>query len=281
MTKTILITGCSSGIGRASAEFCAQRGWQVYATVRNQCDVDNLNALDYPNLEPVLLDVTDIDNINGLFQWLDSRVGSAGLDVLINNAGYGLFSPFEYVDHRYVRQHIDTNVVGTITMTRVFLPLLKRARGRIINISSGSGIVAIPFMAMYSASKHAIEGFSDALRVELKKTGVQVVLIQPGIIETSLHEKIEHYNKNIQDRIGECGWAGYGEHIVKGNAFHAQLRRYAVKMNKFTDLLGRIITVSNPKARYLLGYDARLMALLRLMVSDRTIDRIWSRQLGF
>ena len=166
LNKNILITGCSSGIGLASAEFCARQGAQVYATVRKQADMDKLNQLKLDNLHPLLLDITDLTGIKQIVTILEQKLGNSGLDILINNAAYGLSFVFEYASDDYICHHINTNITGTIRMIRAFIPLLKIARGRIINISSASGIIAIPLMAMYSASKFAIEGFSDALRVD-------------------------------------------------------------------------------------------------------------------
>jgi len=279
--KKILITGCSSGIGLASAQFLANQGWHVYATVRQQADVDKLKRLKLDNLHPLLLDITDLAGIKNTVSLLERDLANTGLDVLINNAGHGLAFPLEHADDDYIEQHISTNISGTINMTRAFIPLLKIAHGRIINISSGAGNVAIPLMAMYSASKFAIEGFSDALRVELSQSEIKVIIMQPGVVETHLHQKIEANNHQLSERLDQAAWLQYGKNITMSVATHSRARHYAIDMCKFTGQLAKAVSHKRPKTRYIIGLDAKIMAFVSPLVSDRLKDWIWKKLLGF
>lgn len=193
--KTILITGASTGIGYGAAQQFAQRGYTVFAGVRTPADADRLRAELGPNVEPVLLDVTDATAVDSVARQLTDRLAGSGLGGLINNAGIAIGGPLQEQPIDVIQHHFDVNVLGVLRVTQAFLPLLGAranhpvAPGRIQMISSVNGQVAIPFMGAYVGSKHALEGISHSLRRELQLFGVQVVIVGPGAVKTPIWGK--------------------------------------------------------------------------------------------
>ena len=177
MTQTILITGTSSGFGEATARLFAARGWNVIATMRNP---EASNALQLgDNVLVTRLDVEDLDTIEAAISEGIARFGR--IDALVNNAGYGLFAVFEGASREAVKRQFDVNVFGVMDVTRAILPHFRSNRkGTIINISSGAGVVGFPMASLYSASKFAVEGFTEALGYELSGLGITVKLVEPG-----------------------------------------------------------------------------------------------------
>lgn len=177
MAKTILITGCSSGFGQAAAERFAREGWNVIATMRNPADGERLAA--HPNVRVARLDVSDARSVQAALAEGIGRFG--GIDVLVNNAGYGLMQIFEGIPRAAIQQQFDVNVLGVMDVTRAVLPHFRARRsGVIINVSSGAGVFGAPMASVYSASKFALEGFSEALSYELASLGIRVKIIEPG-----------------------------------------------------------------------------------------------------
>ena len=176
---SVLITGASTGIGRAAALRLAGKGWTVLAGVRDREAAESLVADAPPgSLTALTLDVTDAAQIAAAV----AQLPASGLDALVNNAGIGIGGPLELVSSEDLRRQFDVNVFAQVAVTQAMLPALRRASGRIVFISSIGGRVAMAFTAPYAASKHAIEAFGDALRVELRTSGVQVALIEPGSV---------------------------------------------------------------------------------------------------
>lgn len=184
--KTIIVTGASSGIGRATALELAQRGHTVFATGRRVQALEHLrDEAGGKNVIPLALDVTDSASIQQVVDEVHTQTDGRGVDVLINNAGYAVFGPLLEIDDAMARRQFDVNVFGLLAMTRAFADaMLIRGSGRIINVSSIGGRVVFPFDGIYHSTKFAVEALSDALRIELAPLGVQVVLIEPGIIRT-------------------------------------------------------------------------------------------------
>lgn len=184
--KTILITGATSGIGRSTALELARRGHTVFATGRRVQALESLrDEASGADIRPLALDVTDSASIQHVVHEVNRQTGGKGIDVLINNAGYGVFGPLLEIDEATTRRQFDVNVFGLLAMTRAFADaMLIRGNGRIINVSSIGGRIVFPFDGIYHATKFAVEALSDALRSELAPFGVQVVLIEPGIIRT-------------------------------------------------------------------------------------------------
>lgn len=183
MKKTVLITGCSSGFGKATAEVFAARGWNVVATMRKPSDGQALAAL--PGVLVTRLDVQDRASIDAAIQQGIDRFG--GIDALVNNAGYGLFGIFEEIAPEKLREQFDVNVFGVMDVTRAVLPHMRaRKQGVIVNVSSGAGVFTLPMISGYAASKFALEGFSESLSYELASQGIVVKIVEPGgVISTN------------------------------------------------------------------------------------------------
>src|SRR5258708_30397230 len=182
ISKAVLITGCSTGIGRATAEHLASRGWNVYATARKP---ESIADLAPPGCKALALEVRDDASMRAAVETVERAEGSVG--VLINNAGYGLEGACEEVPMTDIRRQFETNVFGLIAMTKLVLPAMRRQRwGRVVNLSSMGGKLTFPGGAYYHATKHAVEALSDALRFEVKGFGIDVIVIQPGPIKTPL-----------------------------------------------------------------------------------------------
>ncbi|MEM7035299.1 MAG: SDR family oxidoreductase, partial [Chloroflexota bacterium] len=187
--KTALITGCSSGIGKALATALLQENYQVFATVRTTDDGESLVQETNGKIIPLILDLTDPPSIFAALRQLEVEYQVFGISVLINNAGIATAGPLEYLDIDRIKHQLEVNVLGTLSLTQQALPFLRRGQGRIINIGSVSGQITLPFFGPYSASKSALAALTRALRMELKPWGIPVTLIQPGNIQTPIWDK--------------------------------------------------------------------------------------------
>jgi NAD(P)-dependent dehydrogenase (short-subunit alcohol dehydrogenase family) len=184
--KNVLITGASSGIGRATAELFAAKGWTVAASMRSPEKSDLAGASDLIRL--FKLDVTDQASVDQAVQDVIAQCG--GIDVLVNNAGYGLMGPFEAQSDAQIRRQFETNLFGVLNVTRAVLPHMReRRQGRIVNVGSAAGRMTIPLYSMYSATKFALEGFSEGLWLELRQHNIKVKIIEPGMVRTDFFER--------------------------------------------------------------------------------------------
>jgi NAD(P)-dependent dehydrogenase (short-subunit alcohol dehydrogenase family) len=188
MQETVLITGCSSGIGRASAEAFLEEGWLVYATARNPADIETLGERE--NCRIATLDVTDDGDVSRV---VDRAVEEAGrIDCLVNNAGYGQYGAVEDVPVDQVHRQFDVNVYGPHRLTRAVLPHMREdGGGTVVNVSSVSGRLPLPMTGVYAGSKHALEAMSDALRTEVREFDVDVVLVEPGPVESDFYDRVD------------------------------------------------------------------------------------------
>ena len=203
--KTVLITGCSSGIGKATAHFLKQHGWKVYATARNEADVRDLVQEGF---EGVSLDLNSSASIRNVVTWATEREKD-GLAAVVHNAGYTLVGAVEDLTREAVRQQFETNVFGPMELTRLLLPVMrKQGHGRVIFMSSVNGICSFPLFGAYCASKYAVEAFADALRRELRKVPIYVTVIEPGLFRTRARERAEEIFcqsiKNDESLYREC-----------------------------------------------------------------------------
>jgi NAD(P)-dependent dehydrogenase (short-subunit alcohol dehydrogenase family) len=277
-----LITGASTGIGRATALRLAGRGWTVLAGVRTPAAGEGLVA-DGPAgaIVPLALEVTDAAQIAQAAERVGQQQGAsvrAGLDALVNNAGIGIGGPLEVLSEADLRRQFDVNVFGQVAVTRALLPALRRAGGRIVFISSIGGRVPMAFSAPYAASKHAIEAFGDALRVELHSSGVQVALIEPGSVATPIWDKGRGEAERLQ--IPPELQEQYG-HVPE--ALDKALRdtgSRGVSPDVVAAAIERALTARRMPARRLVGRDAKAMLLAKRLLPDRVFDRLVRRALG-
>jgi NAD(P)-dependent dehydrogenase (short-subunit alcohol dehydrogenase family) len=263
--RVILVTGCSSGIGRAAALALAERGHRVFASARNRNDLAELERRD--NLATVALDVTDPATIAAAVDAVLSRAGR--IDVLVINAGYGQYGAVEEVTTDEWRAQFEVNLFGSIAVTQAVLPAMrKQRRGTIVNVSSVAGKIAIPFAAPYCASKHALEAVSDALRVELAPFGIHVVLVEPGPIETRFGDRARSGVAPLLSRPGP-----YREiYALAERAMDGEFQRGKLPAGAVARVIVDAIESARPRPRYPVGQMARAFIALRRVLPDRWLD---------
>ncbi|HEX9690151.1 MAG TPA: SDR family oxidoreductase [Thermoanaerobaculia bacterium] len=267
----ILITGCSSGIGRETAVEAARRGHRVFASARRREDVADLAA---EGIETVALDVTDAASIG---EAVRSTLGIAGrIDAVVNNAGYPQYGAIEDVSLEEWRAQFEVNVFGTIAVTRAVLPGMRAARrGTIVNVSSLAGKVTIPFAGPYCASKHALEAISDALRVEVAPWKIRVVVVEPGPIATHFADRARQATARILAVPGPYSRFYENAERASEKEFQRGSRRPAVVAR----VIVRAIESKRPKTRYRVAPLARILVPLKGLTSDRFLDRRMKRML--
>jgi NAD(P)-dependent dehydrogenase (short-subunit alcohol dehydrogenase family) len=273
-----LITGASTGIGRATALRLAGDGWTVLAGVRDEGARERLLA-DAPEgrVHALRLDVTDAGQIAAARAHVDEQAGGR-LDALVNNAGIGVGGPLELIPGEELRRQFEVNVFAQIETTRALLPALRRARGRIVFISSIGGRVAMAFTAPYAASKHAIEAFGDSLRVELHSSGIQVALIEPGSVATPIWDKSRETAAGVvipPELSAEYG----GVPEAMGKVLEDTAKR-GVPPERVADTIARALAARRMRSRYVVGTDAKVMLALRTLLPDHLFDRFARRALG-
>ncbi len=276
----VVITGTASGIGHATALLLAERGFRVFAAVRKQTDLETWRAAAAPGIEPILLDVTQADSIETATTQVAEALGTQPLDALVNNAGITVTSPLEFVDLDAMRWQFEVNVFGVAAVTRAFLPLLKRPGGRIVNVSSGAGKIAPPLIGPYTASKHALEAMSDVLRLELRGQGIAVSVIQPGFIESAMHDKNQAAAAELLDALPPDGKKKYAEAIERMRANDERQSARAAPAREVAAAIHRAITANRPRTRYPVTSEAKLLAWIGPFLSDRARDRIFGRITG-
>jgi NAD(P)-dependent dehydrogenase (short-subunit alcohol dehydrogenase family) len=278
MTRSVLITGTSSGIGRKSALSLAASGWRVFAGVRKAADGKSLMREAEGEIIPLTLDVARQDSVSGGIERLASETGGE-LHGLVNNAGVYLPGPLELVSPAEIEQSIAVNLTGLLLVTRACMPLLRAARGRIVNISSISGLIALPGVSVYAATKHAVEAITRSLRVELMPFGIKVIAIEPGAVETPLWAKgAARDAKLAQDPEGQEIRELYAPLMKLLQKLNAQ--PVGVTPETVARTVARALESSRPKDHYLIGKDARMLALLERLpaaLRDRAIARVIGR----
>jgi NAD(P)-dependent dehydrogenase (short-subunit alcohol dehydrogenase family) len=262
-SKFVLITGASTGIGRACALYLDHLGWHVFAAVRKSADAHALREQASNCLTPIYLDLTEPDKITDAKEQVADAVGSAGLSGLVNNAGIARAGPVEFLPLADYRATLEVNLLGAIAVTQALIPLLRLARGRIVNMSSVSGIIATPFMTPYNTSKFALEAFSDALRVELRPWGMHVSVVEPGDIATPI------WDKSINDIEESMQRWPQGVNELYGPALDA-MRRRAQRRTGIPPIhvaraVEHALIAPRPKIRYRVGRDAKLVRLFALL----------------
>lgn len=270
MQPSVLVTGASSGIGLATASVLARAGWRVFAGVRRAPAASE-------NIQFITLDVTSAESIEAARREIETQLGDAGLDALVNNAGIGDTRPLEFTPMEKFRAVFDVNVFGVVAVTQEFLPLLRRARGRIVNIGSVGGMISLPFGASLCASKHAIEAITDALRLELWAAGIRVALIQPASINSGAAEKLA---AELGAAIAALPPEGQRLYADKLRAFMAVTLRQETSGSPPTVVAEAVLAAlrdPNPPARQLVGRDCRLIRFLARWMPDRLRDALLRR----
>lgn len=273
-TSAVVITGASTGIGAACARFLADHGFQVFAGVRDLQAGEVLASGRSLRLIPIQLDVTEDTSIRNAAERVTHHLGDAGLAGLINNAGIAVGSPLEVIPIDQLRRQFEVNVFGQIAVTQAFLPLLRKAHGRIVNMGSIAGRATIPLMGPYSASKHALEALTDALRLELQQWGIQVSVIEPGAIATPIWEKSVRAAKDLETAADSSAAIGYTELIMRIKETVGKAAERAIPPDAVVRAVVHALTASRPRTRYLVGTDAKIRAWMVKWLPDRLNDRL-------
>ncbi len=273
-TRSVLITGASTGIGEACAVYLAGRGWRVFAGVRRVEDGDALVRKAGEAVMPVLLDVTKPEWIEKAVSAVRERVGSTGLHGLVNNAGIVVAGPLEFLPIQEVERQLQVNVIGVVAVTQAFLPLLRMAHGRIVLMGSNSGFWCEPFVAPYGASKFALEAIADSLRVELYPWGMEVALVQPGMIRTPIWEKSRAAAEGLHAKLSpECAEL-YAKPMESMRTLIDTAPKLAIPPERVARAVTHALEARRPKTRYPVGLDSRVQSFLRHVLPDRLRDRI-------
>jgi NAD(P)-dependent dehydrogenase (short-subunit alcohol dehydrogenase family) len=274
--RHVVVTGASSGIGRATALRLAGGGWHVYAGVRKPDDGDTLKRSAHPGqlITPLLMDVTNADQIGAAVESVAEHVGYSGLNALVDNAGIGVAVPMELVPLESLRWQLEVNVVGQAAVTQAFLPMLRRARGRVVFIGSIGDRFTPPFGGPLAASKAAIASIADAFRQELAPWGIDVVLLEPASIRTDAIDKLQRDSRNAADEFSPDGRELYGETYLGMVSAALKREQKGSPPDVVAEKVQRVLTMARPGARYLVGKDAQLLANLVRFVPTSALDAL-------
>lgn len=275
----ILITGASTGIGRACSEHLDSLGFTVFAGVRKQSDADSLRGAGSGRTQPLMLDVTEGESIITSMHSVD-EAAPGGLAGLVNNAGVSMGGPLEFVTIDDWRRQFEVNLIGQVAVTQAALPALRKARGRIVNMTSIGGRVASPFLAPYTASKFALEAVTDALRLELRQFGIDVAAVEPGAVVTPIWEKGRASAEQAATDMPAEALKLYSAGIAAISKFIALGERSGVPPLEVAHAVEHALTASRPKTRYVVGRDAKIRLALTRVLPTRVMDRIVVRVMG-
>jgi NAD(P)-dependent dehydrogenase (short-subunit alcohol dehydrogenase family) len=273
VTRTVVVTGASSGIGEACAQRLARAGWNVLAGVRREEDAERLRG---NGVRPVRLDVTDAEQIRAAAESL----GDGALHGLVDNAGIAIAGPLEFLPTDELRRQLEVNVVGQVAVIQAFMQHLRRGRGRVVLVGSIAGRSALPFLGAYAASKHAIEAIGDALRVELRPWGMHVAVVEPGSIATAIWRKGAETADEIQSRLPPAAGELYGARIAAFRRLAEQRGARGIPADAVAEVVEHALTAERPRPRYVVGRDARIRAALELLPTrarDNLLERIMLR----
>ncbi|HEX5714343.1 MAG TPA: SDR family oxidoreductase [Solirubrobacterales bacterium] len=276
--RSVLITGASTGIGRAAALRLDAGGWRVYAGVRRQEDAEALRAAGSERLEPLTLDVTDAGQIAAAAGRIEAE-SPGGLDGLVNNAGIAIPGPLETLPLDDFRRQVEVNLTAQVAVTQAMLPLIRLARGRVVFIASIGGRIAFPLNGAYHAAKFGIEAVGDVFRQELRPWGISVSVVEPGTIDTPIWERGEQNAQEIEARSHPNQEALYGEAIARFREVVKKLAEKGIPPEKVAAAIAHALESNRPRTRYLVGLDAKVQARLKLLIPTRVFDRIVARQM--
>lgn len=272
--KLVVVTGASTGIGASVARELARQGFHVLAGVRRDRDADALRA---PGIEPLILDITESEQVEALAE----RVASdpRALHALVNNAGIQVNAPVEALPMAQWRWVFEVNLFGHIAVTQALLPALLRSRGRVINISSVGGKMAMATYGAYAGAKFALEAVSDSLRREVAPLGVQVVVVEPGGVRTEMAARGIETANDLAAQMTPEQEERYGSLVQAINALMASGTASGVTADAAARVIAKAVTTPRPRTRYTVGRDAARVIRLTRMLSDRTLDRVLAANL--
>jgi NAD(P)-dependent dehydrogenase (short-subunit alcohol dehydrogenase family) len=276
--RSVLVTGASTGIGRATALRLDRDGWKVFAGVRKEEDADSLRSEGSGRLAPVTLDVTDADQIAAAAE-LIGREAEGGLNGLVNNAGVAVPGPLETVPLEDLRHQLEVNLIAYVAVTQAMLPEIRRAEGRVVFLSSIGGRIAFPFGGPYHASKFATEAIGDVFRQELRPWGLKVSIIEPGSIDTPIWERGQRKAEDVEAKSPRTNLL-YGAALDKFRKVLEDTAERGIPPEKVAKAISHALEAKRPRARYLVGLDAKVQARIQPLIPTSLFDRIVARQLN-
>lgn len=269
MAKTVLVTGASAGIGKATAILLAQNGYNVYGAARR---TEKMHDLKNYGIKPISLDVTKEDGVTACVEQIFKEAGS--IDILVNNAGFGSYGALEDVTMQDAKYQLEVNVFGAMRLTQLVLPKMRQNQyGKIVNLSSVGGKITSPLGGWYHASKFAIEALSDAMRLEVQQFGIDVIVIQPGGTKSEWGDIAVESLMRVSSKTAYAGLV---------TAFEKSFKKLAGNVPEpivIAELIKKAIEAKNPKTRYAGGYMAKPILFLRSILSDKMFDRILMSQM--
>jgi NAD(P)-dependent dehydrogenase (short-subunit alcohol dehydrogenase family) len=277
----VVVTGASTGIGRATALHLDQRGYRVFAGVRKQSDANSLKKEATGDLTPVTLDVTKPRSIAAARQKVQRAVGKAGIEGLVNNAGVANAGPVEHLPVADFQRVIEVNLIGQYAVTQEFLPLIRRGDGTILFITSIGGRVASPFFSPYNAAKFGLEGMADSLRREIKPwSGIDVVVIEPGSIATPIWAKGRDNSAAAGEGMSPEARRLYGPQMERMREVTAEAEDRGLEPVAVAKVIEKAIRKRNPRSRYIVGRDAKMMARMQGLLGDKRFDKAMRKSMG-
>ena len=277
--RSVLVTGASTGIGRATALRLDGAGWRVFAGVRKEADAEGLRAAASERIVPLTLDITEAEQIAAASERIAAEV-AGGLDGLVNNAGVAIPGPLETLPIDDFRRQLEVNLTGHVAMTQAVLDPIRQARGRIVFISSIGGRIAFPMTGAYHAAKFGIEAAGDVFRQELRSWGISVSIVEPGSIDTPIWERGERNADEVNERTPPKQEALYGKAIERYRKVVRQTAERGIAPDKVAAAIEHALSDKRPRTRYLVGIDAKVQARLKPLIPTPVFDRIVGRVMG-
>ncbi|HEX8690311.1 MAG TPA: SDR family NAD(P)-dependent oxidoreductase [Solirubrobacterales bacterium] len=278
--KSVAITGASTGIGRATALWLDSRGWRVFAGVRKEADAESLRGEGSERLVPLMLDVTDAEQIAAAAERIAATVGEAGLDGLVNNAGIAVPGPLEALPIDDFRRQVEVNLTAQVAVTQAILPAIRTAPGRIVFITSIGGRMAFPMFGAYHAAKFGLEAVGDVFRQELRPWGIEVAIVEPGSIATPIWERGQEEAETFVAGASEEQERLYGQSIAAYREVARRTGERGIPPERVAKAIEHALTSRRPRTRYLVGLDAKGQARLKTLLPTRLVDRLVARFTG-
>ena len=270
--KVAIVTGSSSGIGYATSLLLARNGFHTYATMRNiekSADIQEIASKEGLPIQVIQLDVNDDASIRNSIKRIERE--NERIDVLVNNAGYGLVGAFEDLSVEEIKSQFETNIFGVIRLTQQVLPIMRKQKsGKIVNVSSGAGRIGFPGMSAYVSSKFALEGLSESMSYELEPFGIKVVIIEPGVIRTNFKKNSVMSKKSLDN----SSISPYSSIIQKIDSSISSMVEHATPPEEVAKAILHAVISNNPKLRYLVGNDMIMMAETKKSMSDEDFRKM-------
>jgi NAD(P)-dependent dehydrogenase (short-subunit alcohol dehydrogenase family) len=276
--RSVLVTGASTGIGRAIALGLDAAGWRVFAGVREEADAASLREAGSPRIAPVFLDVTDPEQIAAAATRIEEE-SEGGLDGLVNNAGIGIPGPLETLPLEDLRRQLEVNLIAYVAVTQALLPQIRKGKGRVVFISSIGGRIALPFAGAYHTAKFGTEAVGDVFRQELRPWGLRVSIVEPGTIDTSIWERSQRHADDVQARSPKTELL-YGSGMARLRKAMQTLAERGIPPEKVAKAVAHALESPRPRTRYLVGLDAQVQARLKPFIPTPIFDRLVARTFG-